>query len=53
MLSNGTRNFDIVSGDTIQLQTSDGRFAAVKCESITDGQVLVSVEGVEVTLLRR
>ena len=53
MLSNGTRNFDIVSGDTVQLQTSDGKFAAVKCESITDGQVQVSVEGVEVTLLRR
>jgi hypothetical protein len=53
MLSNGTRNFDIVSGDTIQLQTSDGKFAAVKCISITDGQVVISVEGVEVTLYRR
>ena len=53
MLSNGTRNFDIASGDTLQLQTSDGRYAAVKCMSITDGQVVLSVEGVEVTLYRR
>ena len=53
MLSNGTRNFDIASGDTLQLQTSDGRYAAVKCKSITDGQVVLSVEGVDVTLYRR
>ncbi len=53
MLSNGTRNFDIASGDVIQLQTSDGKFAAVKCKSVADGQVVVIVEGVEVTLYRR
>jgi hypothetical protein len=53
MLSNGTRNFDIATGDTLQLQTSDGRYAAVKCKSITDGEVVLSVEGVEVTLYRR
>ena len=53
MLSNGTKNYDLEAGETIQLETSDGKFAAVKCESITDGHVLVSVDGVEVTLLRR
>jgi hypothetical protein len=53
MISNGTRNFDIVVGDVIQLQTSDGRYAAVKCESVGDDQVIVSVEGVKVSLFRR
>ncbi len=53
MISNGTRNFDIIAGDVVQLQTSDGRYAAVKCESVGDGQVIVSVEGVKVTLFHR
>jgi energy-coupling factor transporter transmembrane protein EcfT len=53
MLSNGTRNFDVIVGDTIQLQTSDGRYAAVKCESISEGQVIVSVDGMKVTLFHR
>jgi hypothetical protein len=53
MLSNGTRNFDIATGDTLQLQTSDGKYAAVRCKSITDGEVVLNVEGVDVTLYRR
>jgi hypothetical protein len=53
MISNGTRNFDLSAGDSIQLETSDGRYAAVKCESVAEGRVVISVEGVEVTLLRR
>jgi hypothetical protein len=53
MISNGTRNFDIVAGDVIQLQTSDGRYAAVKCESVGDDQVIISVEGVKISLFRR
>jgi hypothetical protein len=53
MISNGTRNFDILAGDIVQLQTSDGRYVAVKCESVGDDQVIVSVEGVKVTLFHR
>lgn len=53
MISNGTRNFDIVAGDIVQLQTADGHYVAVKCESVGDGQVTVSIEGVKVTLFHR
>ena len=53
MISNGTRNFDIVAGDIVQLETSDGRYVAVKCEHVGDGQVIVSVDGVKVTLFHR
>jgi hypothetical protein len=53
MISNGTRNFDIVAGEVVQLQTTDGRYAAVKCESVGDDQVIVSVEGVKISLFRR
>jgi hypothetical protein len=53
MISNGTRNFDVSAGDIFQLETSDGRYAAVKCESVAEGQVVISVGGVQATLLRR
>jgi hypothetical protein len=53
MISNGTRNFDVSAGDIFQLETSDGRYAAVKCESVAEGEVVISVGGVKVTLLRR
>jgi hypothetical protein len=53
MISNGTKNYDLAAGDTIQLPTSDGKFVAVKCESVAEGRVLISVEGVQTTLLRR
>ena len=53
MISNGTKNYDIVAGDTVELQTSDSKYADAKCESVSDGKVVISVEGVSITLYQR
>lgn len=53
MISNGTKNYDVAEGDTIQLVTSTGRIANVKCESVAEDRVVVSVDDVRVNLRRR
>jgi hypothetical protein len=53
MISNGKKNYDVAEGDTVQLETSTGRIADVKCESVAETRVVVSVDGVRVTLSRK
>jgi hypothetical protein len=53
MISNGKKSYDVAEGDTVQLETSTGRIANVKCESVAESKVVVSVDGVRVTLKRK
>jgi hypothetical protein len=53
MISNGHRNFDIAQGETVQLLTSDGQVANVKCETVGDGKVVLSVRGVKITIWQK
>ncbi len=52
MIGNGTKTYDVAPGDYIQLDTSGGPVAA-KCESVTESNVVLSVDGVRVTLTHR
>jgi hypothetical protein len=53
MISNGTKNYDVAEGDMVQLETSSGRIANVKCESVAEDKVVVSVDDVRVNLRRK
>jgi hypothetical protein len=53
LISDGTKNYDLAQGDTMRLDTPDGKSAAVKCTSVSEGVVVLNVEGQEVTLLRK
>ena len=52
MISNGTRSYDVVAGDTFQLQTASGKANAV-CESVDENKVVLEVEGVRVTVAHK
>lgn len=52
VIGNGTNTYDVVAGDLFQVQTAAGK-ATVKCESADGKKVILSVEGVKVTLLVR
>ncbi len=49
MISNGTRSYDVVAGDTFQLPTASGK-ANVVCDSVDENKVVLEVEGVRVTI---
>ena len=52
MISNGTRSYDVVPGDSFQVQTASGKASAV-CDSVDENKVVLEVEGVRVTILHK
>jgi hypothetical protein len=52
LISDGTRSYDVVAGDSFQMQTSSGRADAV-CDSADENKVVLEVEGVRVNILHK
>ena len=52
LISNGSRTYDVVAGDSFQMQTSSGKANAV-CDFVDENKVVLEVEGVRVTVVHK